>query len=216
MTFSADLFVLRPKNPDRGNGTLLLEVSNRGGKSMLSLFNHGRGSFNPTTAPHFGDGFLLEEGYTLVWVGWQFDTKDEAGRLRLHAPEARGIKGLVRSDFLVSKKRTFQPLGHVIAGRIGGTEYPVADPKAPQTILTERGRPLEARKPIPRDQWRFIERDGRMTGIEYANGFEPGRIYELIYAAQDPALVGLGLAAVRDFVSYAKYGSKPVCGPNVR
>ena len=36
-------------------------------------------------------------------------------------------------------------------------------------------------------------------------GFEPGRIYELVYIATDPVVTGSGFAAVRDFVSYMKY-----------
>ena len=38
-----------------------------------------------------------------------------------------------------------------------------------------------------------------------AAGFEPGKIYEVVYKAKDPVLVGLGPAAVRDSVSYLKY-----------
>ncbi len=37
-------------------------------------------------------------------------------------------------------------------------------------------------------------------------GFEPGKIYEVVYMAKDPVLVGLGPTAVRDAVSYLKYG----------
>src|SRR5712671_5275882 len=33
--FSSDLVVLRPKDPTKGNGTALLEISNRGGRGML-------------------------------------------------------------------------------------------------------------------------------------------------------------------------------------
>ena len=69
--FSADLYVLRPQNPELGNRTILYEAPNRGGKGMLGLFNRGSSSLDPTTSEHFGDGLLLEAGYTLVWLGWQ-------------------------------------------------------------------------------------------------------------------------------------------------
>ena len=39
-----------------------------------------------------------------------------------------------------------------------------------------------------------------------SSGFEPGRIYELVYPAENPVLVGLGLAATRDFIAFLKYG----------
>src|SRR6185436_19132198 len=39
--FSADLYMLKPVDPARGNGTILFEVSNRGGRGLLSMFNYG-------------------------------------------------------------------------------------------------------------------------------------------------------------------------------
>ena len=42
------------------------------------------------------------------------------------------------------------------------------------------------------------------THVEYPAGFEPGRIYEVVYTAKDPAVVGLGPAAIRDYISYMK------------
>src|SRR3982751_6443311 len=64
--FSANLYVLKPRDPAKGNGTALFEVSNRGGKGMLSMFNRARTSRDPKTAEDFGDGLLIEQGFTLV------------------------------------------------------------------------------------------------------------------------------------------------------
>src|ERR1700694_4241533 len=66
----ADVYILAPKSIDNGNGNVLLEVNNRGGKGMLTFFNHAKASADPTTPQEFGDRFLLDAGYTLVWVGW--------------------------------------------------------------------------------------------------------------------------------------------------
>ncbi len=82
--FTADLFVLQPVDTARGNGVLLFEISNRGTKGMLGRFNRAPASNDPTTAAQMGDGFLMREGYTLVWVGWQFDVA--APNLRVEAP----------------------------------------------------------------------------------------------------------------------------------
>ena len=72
--FSADLYVLQPVDAQKGNGALLFEIANRGRKGLLGRFNRGAGaSQDPMAAADFGDGFLMKEGYTLVWVGWQFD-----------------------------------------------------------------------------------------------------------------------------------------------
>src|SRR5882724_4928298 len=72
--FSADLYLFKPKDMARGNNAVLFEVSNRGGKGILRLVNGGNTS-DPNN--EFGDGFLLREGYTIAWLGWQFDVADQ-------------------------------------------------------------------------------------------------------------------------------------------
>src|SRR4029079_6713726 len=100
--FSSDFFLIKPKAIARGNGAVLYEVSNRGGKGMLGFFNHAAGSADPASAAEMGDGFLMKQGFTLLWVGWQFDVPKRPGLVRLNAPTAtengRPIRGLVRSD----------------------------------------------------------------------------------------------------------------------
>ncbi|HVG18276.1 MAG TPA: hypothetical protein VNI02_04425, partial [Blastocatellia bacterium] len=86
--FSADLYILKPKDLSRGNGAVLLEAPNRGGKALVRFFNHGRGSSDPSTEAEMGDGFLMRQGFTLVWVGWQFDVPQGKNLMRLYAPVA--------------------------------------------------------------------------------------------------------------------------------
>jgi hypothetical protein len=189
--FSADLFIVRPK--EARNGTLFFEVSNRGGKSFVGL--------DPKSESDIRDPFLLERGFTLAWIGWQFDVRNEPGRLQFHAPVATGVRGMVRSDFVVDKATNEFTVSHMIQGAVGGIGYPMSpDPKTPPT-LTERTTPTGPRNKIASSQWSFTD---PMT-IRYAAGFTPGHIYEVIYPAKDPAVVGAGLAAVRDFVSYCKH-----------
>ncbi len=202
--FSSDLYVLKPKQADRGNGAVLYEVSNRGGKGMLGFFNRARSSADPATAPDFGDGFLIEQGYTLVWLGWQWDPPEQPGRMRLYAPRAAGIRGLVRSDFVVTEK--------VIARLLSDREhipYRVADPDDPKATLTVRDQVESPRQLVPRRQWRFSPDRG---SVEMPAGFEPHRIYEVVYTSEDPVLVGLGPAAVRDFISHLKHDAAAPLG----
>src|ERR1041384_4169836 len=42
--FSADLFILAPQDPARASGSVLFEISNRGGKGSLTTFNRGTAS----------------------------------------------------------------------------------------------------------------------------------------------------------------------------
>ena len=101
--FSADLFILKPKEPARANGVLLFDVVNRGNKALLATFNHAVGSADPTTEAQFGNGLLMREGYTLVAVGWQFDVPKQKNRIGFDAPIAteggRPITGWVNPWF---------------------------------------------------------------------------------------------------------------------
>ena len=99
--FSSDFYLIKPKDESRGNGTVLYEVSNRGNKGLLGFFNLGNNSLDPETARDFGDGFLMDQGFTILWVGWQFDAPNREGLLRVYVPPAhetngRPVQGLVR------------------------------------------------------------------------------------------------------------------------
>ena len=210
--FSADLYLLKPKDMNKGNNAVLFEVSNRGGKGILHLVN----GYSPSTPEgEYGDGFLMRQGYTVAWVGWEFDVADRGENLRLFAPVARDaggkeIHGLVRSDFTPAQKVEDMPLGHSLLGPTGGKSYPVDDPASAKNVLTVRDTPEGPRQTIPRNQWSFAHTvDGKLAAdphfIHLDGGFQPGKIYEVVYEARDPVVVGLGLAAVRDFLSYLKY-----------
>ncbi|MGB7028647.1 MAG: alpha/beta hydrolase domain-containing protein [Candidatus Acidiferrum sp.] len=210
--FSADLYLLKPKDMDKGNGSVLFEVSNRGGKGILHIVN-GVTSSDPKA--EFGDGFLMRQGYTIAWVGWEADLAEQGDHLRLfapvaHDPDGKTIRGLVRSDFTPAQKLEDMPLGHFQLGPTGGKSYPVDDPASSKNILTLRDTPDGLRRIIPRSQWNFSHTvDSHLAAdpryIHLDGGFLPGKIYEVVYETKDPVVVGLGLASVRDFLSYLKY-----------
>ncbi len=190
--FSADVDILQPKDPAHGNGTIFINVPNRGGRFFIRDQNV--------------DDYYLRQGYTLAEVGWQFDVRPDPKLLRLYAPVIKGVTGRVRADFVVVEKTLDHPLGHVISGTIGGTGYPVAEVHAKNAVLTERDAPLANRKTIAPRHWRFTDDHT----IHYDDGFVPGKIYEVIYTAKDPAVAGCGLAAVRDFAAYAKHDANAI------
>src|SRR5216683_1165281 len=99
---------------------------------------------NAASEADIRDRFLFDRGYTVAWIGWQFDVRPEPNRVRLYAPVAPGITGRVRSDFVVSAKVDEHPVGHIIGGAIGGTGYPVADVNDRAGVLTERDGPTAA------------------------------------------------------------------------
>ncbi|HXB19850.1 MAG TPA: hypothetical protein VNV88_00645, partial [Candidatus Solibacter sp.] len=160
--FSSDFYLLRPKDIDKGNGAVLFEVSNRGGKGILRIVNGG------SPSAEFGDGFLMRQGFTVAWLGWQFDLADQNQNVRLTAPVAhdsgKAIHGLVRSDFTPAAKRDDMPLGHILLGPTGGQSYAVDDPSSSLNVLTVRDTPTGPRQTIPRNQWSFAHQvDGKLV-----------------------------------------------------
>jgi Alpha/beta hydrolase domain len=212
--FSADFLAIRPKDARKGNGSLLLEVPNRGRSRIVALVDGG----DWDVANDVGDAWLLRNGYTIVSLGWQWDA-DGPDALRFFAPIAKEhgetITGLLRGDVMLAKPMQEIPLGHLILGNIGGTEYPVAAPGDPRNVLTVRDSRDAKRAIIPRSEWRFAQTvDGKLVPsdrhIHLDAGFVPGKIYEYVYLVASPVVAGGGFAAVRDFASYAKHASDAI------
>jgi hypothetical protein len=196
---SADFYLLKPVDPARGNGRLFYEVGNRGGKSMLVTFQKASGSLDPAAEAEFGDGALMRQGFTLLWMGWQWDVPVRPGTMRMEMPiatENGRITGLVRGNFILSERAQTAPL----ADR-NHQAYPVLDPNSPDNVMTVRDDPTAKGQVIPRARWRFV--NGSMVALD--GGFEPGRIYDVVYRSADPRVVGCGLAGTRDLVSFLKY-----------
>ena len=199
--FSSDFFLLKPKEIARGNGTVLYEVSNRGGKGMLAFYNRARSAIKPILDEEMGDGFLMTQGFTLLWVGWQFDVPEREGLVRVYPPVAtdngKPIVGIVRSEVIVARVAFEASL----ADR-DHRAYPVMNPGDPTNSLSVRDSVEGARRFIPKSDWKL---DG--TRVYFPGGFQPGKIYEVVYKSQNPPVVGTGPAAVRDAISHLKYGS---------
>ncbi|MBY0528134.1 MAG: hypothetical protein K2R98_32355 [Gemmataceae bacterium] len=215
--FEADVFILMPKDPAKGNRALLYEVNNRGNKNMVRFFNQGGGGNDPTNAADAGDGFLMRRGYTLVWCGWIGELLPGGNRMLLKAPVAiekgKPITGPVRYEFVPDQAAESISL----AGPRGnhGSYSPTKTGEAEGT-LTWRKLEGDERIPIPRAQW-SLERSpvGKVENgvgptlpeikLRLSGGFRLGYIYELICEAEGPIVQGLGYAAVRDLVSFLRY-----------
>lgn len=212
--FSSDVVIVGPKDPHKGNGSMLLEVPNRGRAGLIAIVDGG--DWNLTN--DVGDAWLLRNGFTVVSLGWQWDAS-AADALRFFAPIAKDhektITGLLRGDLMPSKVMQEIPLGHLILGNLGGVEYPVSAPDDPRNVLTVRPSRDAPRKLIPRSEWQFAETvDGKLTASDrhiHLNGaFQPGKIYEYVYVVADPVVAGGGFAAIRDFASYVKHDPQAV------
>lgn len=194
--FSSDLYILRPKDTARSNGIALVEVLNRGNKGALGRFMAApAGNNDPASDAQLGDAFLLERGFTLVWVGWEFDVPRQDARMTITVPAARGVTGMVSGDVTPDNTDERQTVSD-LAG------YVPADPAAADNTLTVRDSQFATPTSIERTRW-------TLTGnvVTLKGGFEAGRIYRLSYRPVAFPVSGLGLAAFRDIGSWVKHAA---------
>ena len=122
--FSADFMAIRPKDSNKGNGAMLLEMPNRGRSRIVSLMDGG----DWDAAKDAGDGWLLRHGFSFV------SSRLAVGCGRRWRPAAlcSNREEKMGDDQRLAARRpdAFEsameeiPLGHLIIGNIGGSEYP--------------------------------------------------------------------------------------------
>ncbi len=225
--YRSDFCILKPVDMARGNGKIFVDAPNRGGKRILGFLNDAPAANDPGTLADAGNGFLMRQGYTIVWCGWQGDLMPVKHWLVLDVPVAtnRGkpIVSQVRTEIVVDEKGVkSQPLS--ADERVKSCE--AASRAKSEATLTAREKSYGPRIPVPQSEWDFAAcvKDPR-TGkakvkpsskdLYLRAGFKPGHIYEFIYPAKNPLVLGLGFAATRDLVSFLRYQTKDTAGkPN--
>ena len=215
--FSTDFFILKPTDMSRGNRRLVYDVNNRGTKLLVHFLNDAPLTDNPSTPEHAGNGFLMRRGYTVLWSGWQGDILPGGNLMSMDLPVTSmngvPITGPVRAEFSPGDEIT--KLGSEAAARcmpLSGNAYTKSYPTAfldtSNAVFTYREYETDPRISIPPDAWRFakLNSSGKAvpspTDIYLPQGFKPGWIYELVYAAKDPLVMGLGFTGVRDLISF--------------
>ena len=156
VTFAGDFRLLRPADLARGNHRLLYEVDNRGNLGMLAFFNDAPWDNDPRSLADLGSGFLLRQGYSLLWAAWNWDVLPGEGRLQIELPVATEqgapITGPLAAEFVLMQPATQAPF---MWGDSRG--YPPADLHEPGARLTVRDAPDGPRTTIPRERWRFAD-----------------------------------------------------------
>ncbi len=210
--FSSDFTLLKPERLENGNGSVLYDVVNRGRKTVPGRFNNTGKPTMPSDPLDPGNGFLMRHGYSVLFGGWQADVPRGVGLIGLQAPEAfdadgNPISGRIMCQFQATHFTQF----FLLADR-QHAPHPAIDANEQDASLTVRDHPNSAAEPIARDKWRFMRFEDESIEpdpchIFMEEGFEPGRIYQLVYTTRGSSIVGLGFAAMRDIVSFLKYGS---------
>jgi hypothetical protein len=198
VTYQSDVSILRPASAERARRVILYDVVNRGRPLAHQLYFNEGGALD--AAGGAGNGFLMRQGITVVWSGWQGDlplASGKGGLLGTRFPIARGadgspVRGMVRDEW-VFDHRTNPARAEL--------SYPVADPDRARAILQVKQRRADPWRVI--DGWSY---DGdRAIRIERPADMDAGAIYEFVYPARDPVVMGIGFAAIRDLVSFLRY-----------
>jgi hypothetical protein len=199
--YTTDIFILRPKDPARGNGRILYEVNNRGRKMLFGNIADGpQGVNDPKTTADLGNGFPLRLGFTIVWSGWDPDAPRTNLGLALTAPVAtdggQPIVKTVRDEFVSGTR-----VGILEAFKLS---HEAATLDQSQARLTVRERETDTPEELPAAVWCFV---GNRSIKLRPDGTKPrpGFLYEFHYPATKPKVLGLGFAATRDVVSWLRY-----------
>ena len=221
--FSGDLDIMKPVDLSIGNQRILYDVNNRGNKTSLRAINDAPPEADPTTYAHGGNGFLMRQGYTIVWSGWQGDLVPVNGLLTADLPEGmengHRIRGKVRQEFIAEQEGV---LSMPLSGAPVIRSYEPLDTDTSRSAFTVREREGDPRQPVDPDQWAYAkaERDGNgsisvvpsSTECYVKGGFKPGWIYELVYETEGSRIMGLGLVGIRDLISFLKYDEQDAGG----
>lgn len=202
--YKTDVFILRPRDPGRGNDRILYEVNNRGRKMLFGNIADGpQGVNDPKTLGDLGNAFPLKRGYTVVWSGWDPDAPRANMGLALTAPVAT-TDGQPGGPAIVQRVRE----EWVSGTRLGMLEsfklsHEAASLDQALARLTVRERADDAPRELPLNQWSFV--DGRSIRLREGTPVRPGHLYEFHYDAKNPKVQGLGFAATRDLIGWLRH-----------
>lgn len=211
--FEADASILQPVDPSKANGRLLGDVVNRGGRT-LSYNMTARDPAWPDLIPS-GDGFLMNHGWTIAALGWQWDVIRGTGLIGLEAPVALDGGEPIEGTVSITHQ-LFAPAPHLLLADRAHRPYTAAPTagsfEQPDARLLVRDYPDAPRREIDRSRWRFARIvDERLipdpSYVALEGGFEPGFIYEIVFRTNVSPVVGAGLLSFRDGASFLRYST---------
>jgi hypothetical protein len=202
VAYRADIEILKPIDLTRANGALILDTPNRGNKRVTGGWvNGGSGSTEPRTAADAGTGWLMRQGYTVVWVGWEPAVQSGGGRIAVQFPVAKQANG---QPVTARTTQEFQ-FGDMDSPATATLMYPTASLDESQAQLTVKQYSGDPRTPV--SGWEFV--DETTIRIPRPAGFDAAAIYEIAYTAKDPVVLGIGLASIANTISHLRHSNTP-------
>jgi len=208
--YRTNFTIVKPVDMTKSSGVLFYNIVNRGGHGGPAEFHVGG---DP------GDGFLYKLGEAILWSGWQGDiplSTDGSDREGIEVPVAGGITSPVWDRITAASGNT-----QSLPGAVG--RAPLSLDTGEAKVISEVSETPEGVKSgvvtIPASDWAFADcRTAPFPGTPdptrlcLKNSFNPALLYEVVYTAKDPFVLGVGMAAMRDVISFFRYTEKDDAG----
>jgi hypothetical protein len=215
--FRTRFVIIKPSDMTRGNQKIVYGINNRGNPIELRFHQFPVAG----DAPEGGDGLLFRLGYTYVDAGWAGDVVSSEARLGAELPVAieaagRPIVAPIRVEY---EEADLSEYTVALKGNTRFRSYETADTDTSHAVLTVRDSINGEKKKIASNRWAF----GRCptgqaslmpTTLDLCvfDGFQKSHIYELIYSAKNPWVMGLGYAVTRDVASFLRNALRDEAG----
>src|SRR5262249_54100614 len=202
--YTSTFFVLRPVDLARGNAKLFYDFGNRANKRILQWFNDATESNDPSTPSEFGHGFLMRQGYIVALSGWAADVAPGPNLMTIDVPIAANADGSPITGLVVAESIPSSEAANTIA-----LPYAASRTTADNGVLTVPEHQGDPRVPV--EGWTYVS----PHQIRFPAPAAVQWIYEFVYEGKDPAVMGIGHAATRDFLSFVKHAEQDDFGnPN--
>src|SRR2546425_1516660 len=220
--YVSDFLILKPVDMRRGNGKIFYGINNRGNTGALGSLNDATtGGNDPTTAAHAGNGFLMRQGYAIVDAGWEGDVLPGNNRLTAQYPTVTAggttITRAIAVQYDVSRHIPVTGTVSLPLNRDTFDSYETVSLDTSTARLTVRDLVQSPETVIPANRWAFATCQRNPTtgvvenivpstkNICYFDGFNPNKLYQLIYTAKNPRPMALGYAVTRDVGSFLRF-----------
>jgi len=208
--YSHTFYILKPIDLSKGAHKMLYEPPNRGGKT-ISGFNRGVGGNDPgavTDASALANSFLMPRGYVIAFSGWDFAAGTNPANFNsiINLPVAKNADG---------SSITGPSYEYIVMGNATTTSYtlnyPAASLDKSKATLTTRKLLNDTPTTLSAGDWEYVD-ETHIRLLPAGATFKQADIYEFMYTAKDPTVNGIGMAAVRDFVSWLRFAAKDDAG----
>ncbi|MFO1302664.1 MAG: alpha/beta hydrolase domain-containing protein [Burkholderiales bacterium] len=202
--YSHTFYILKPIDLSKGAHRMMYEPPNRGGKTIAAM-NRGVGGNDPgsvTDPQALANAFLMPRGWTLAFSGWDYSAGTSTANFNsiinlpvAKNPDGSSITGPSYEYIVVGANTTSYTLN-----------YKASTLDKSKAVLTHRKLLNDTPEVIPDSGWEYVD-ETHIRLLPAGTAFAPQDIYEFSYTAKDPTVNGIGMAAIRDFVAWLRYGT---------